>query len=417
MSYGRVYTWTLSPDKASGGYVTATIVHLPHLDQEEQGREHLRGRYVHVRNAGALNELDSATGQVRAVALGDALPDEQGNFLFEPGRGGHRMDQVGQVLPEARWRFIQASHFGEVNTYFHLDAIAAYVDGLLDDLGRPSLPRVVAVVNAHHAATAVHGTYDGVQRGERWVPFQGGHYRLPGRSIETNEYEPISLSGEIHLGPGRQLLKQGTLVEAAGGNYRANASHNAGILYHEYGHHITQHTADFQRNARRPPDQQNNHKVAIDEGTGDYWAATWLGTPHIWAWHHPHDAQVVHARSLTSEKTMVDYDSRPGADAHANGTIWAAALWDLRTQIAASEPDGVRRTDLLVLKALLLSNASNNKLPGMPRHNYRKREGFAAGLTALLQADARLYAGCHRDLVLTIFARRGIHPACLYETE
>src|ERR1700730_6039301 len=81
-------------------------------------------------------------------------------------------------------------------------------------------------------------------------------------------------------------------------------------------------TADYRANALPPPDQQNNRKVALDEGTCDYWAATMLGTPHIWAWHLRHDEQVTHPRSLSSSKTMADFVASPTADAHANGTIW-----------------------------------------------------------------------------------------------
>ena len=38
------------------------------------------------------------------------------------------------------------------------------------------LPPITAVVNAHHAATETDGVRDGVRRGQRWLPFQGGHY-------------------------------------------------------------------------------------------------------------------------------------------------------------------------------------------------------------------------------------------------
>src|SRR5262249_28771785 len=186
-------------------------------------------------------------------------------------------------------RYIQASHFGEVNSYFHIDRIASYIDELLKHLGAPSVPQVKAVVNAHHAATEVDSIRDGVRRGERWLPFQGGHYRLPSRRYDICEHAPLSPDGEIHLGPGWQLVEHGALVAAAGRRYRANASHNAGILYHEYGHHISRYTADFLGNALRSPRRQNNRKSAIDEGTCDYWAATMLGTPHIWYWHRrPH---------------------------------------------------------------------------------------------------------------------------------
>lgn len=429
MKRGRVYVWTPDPTRALGGHVTATVVPLLHLETHGEGSGRLWGRYVRVRNGGAVNEPGPFTGMPRAVPIGDAQPNAEGDFLFEPGRGGGRIDKVvlvgvtsplAEILesgvpfsePELRWRYIQACHFGEVNTYFHLDRIAAYVDDLFRELGAPPLPRVTAVVNAHHAATEQEGFRDGLRRGERWVPFQGGHYRLPSRRYDVREYAPISPDGEIHLGPGRQLLEHGALVEAAGGRYRANASHNAGILYHEYGHHITRHTADFRANRLRRPDRQNNRKTALDEGTCDYWTATLLETPHIWAWHRRHDGHAIHPRSLTSSKTMADYDPGPGADPHANGTIWAAALWDLRTRLAATAPDGRRRTDLLVLQTLLLLGRLVN--PGREANLTSiccARKGHAAGLTALLQADEMLNASRHRKLILAGFARRGIQAA------
>jgi hypothetical protein len=314
--------------------------------------------------------------------------------------------------PDFRWRYIQASRFGEVNTYFHLDRIATYIQHLLDELGCAPLPRVTAVVTAHHAATEQDGLRDGVRGRNHWLPFQGGHYRLPSIRYELPEFDPISHDGEIHLGPGWQLLEHGALVEAAGGRYRANASHNAGIIYHEYGHHITRHTADFRANSLVPPGQQDNRKTAMDEGTCDYWAATMLGTPHIWILHRRHDDQEIHARSLTSGKTMTDYDAGARADPHSNGTIWGAALWDLRTQMSAMASDGARKTDLLVLKALLLMGKLTPRWQETSVANVRlARKDFDAGLTSLLLADEQLNRSQNQKIILEIFAKRGIRPA------
>ena len=410
MNRGRVYLWTLDPGRASGGYVTTAVVPLPRLEGAGGEDARLHGRFVVVRNGGAINEPDPLSGSVRALRLGDAAPNAAGDFLFEPGRGGGRLDKVVVGEPDFRSRYIQAARFGEVNTYFHLDCIAAYVDGLLQRLGAPSLPRVVAVVTAHPATTERDGRRDGVRRPSgRWFPFQGGHYRLPGRKHAVAEDEPLSPDGEIHLGPGWMLLEHGALVEAAGGRYRANASHNAGIIYHEYGHHIARHTADFCANAQRRPDRQRNRKPAIEEGTCDYWVATLLETPHIWAWHRRHDDQLPHRRCLTSAKTMRDYDPQPGADPHTNGSIWGAALWDLRSRFGAAE--GVLAADLLVLKALLLlGRLQPPEGHRGPASLQRVRSSFPAGLAALLHADELLNAGRHRALIVSVFAARGILP-------
>lgn len=410
---GRVYTWIPDPANPLGGRVALSDEPLLRLDDAQQGTFRLSGQYARVRNAGAVNEPGLTSGSFQAVSIGDAQPNSKGDFFFEPGRGGGRIDRALLVKPAYRERYIQSSHFGEVNTYFHLDRIGAYIDGLLRELGAPSLPRVVAAVNAHHAATEERGLRDGLRgpRSGRWLPFQGGHYRLPSRRYDQPEFEPLSPDGEIHLGPGWQLLRHGALVEHAGRLYRANASHNAGIIYHEYGHHITRHTADFQANALRSPNRQKNRKSPIDEGTCDYWAAAMLGTPHIWAWHRRHDEQEVHPRSLSSSKTMADYDYRPEADEHLNGTIWGAALWDLRTRLAGADPDGARKADLLVLRALLLlGRVTGPQNGGERKWLLRLRTDYRAALAALLQTDDLLNSGRNKSTILACFQRRAIEP-------
>lgn len=409
MNYGRVYIWFQDSSNQDSGHIRKEIVPLLRLDTEGEGKGRLWGRYVRVRNGGEVNEPDLTTGRVQAVSIGEAMPNSRGDFLFEPGRGGGRMDKVTLAEPDFRWRYVQASHFGEVNTYYHIDRIAAYIDELLQEFGVSSLPRITAVVNAHHAATEKNGLRDGLRREERWLPFQGGHYRLPGRTFEVAELEPLAPEGEIHLGPGRSLQPHGALATLAGHAYRANASHNAGIIYHEYGHHITRHTADFRANALSKPDQQSNRKTALDEGVCDYWAASMLGTPHIWALHHRHDGHEVHRRSLVSLNTMADYNHGKGADTHLNGTIWASALWDLRSQLAVVEPKGARVSDLLVLQSLLrIGRMVGNVLPATKKNVRQARDGFAVGLNALLQADSLLYKGRHHELIVTTFAKRGI---------
>jgi hypothetical protein len=406
MNRGRVYVWTPDPAHPLGGRVAREIVALPRLDPPTDGIVKLRGKHVLIRNGGEVNAPDPITGKPRAVPIGDAIPDPNGDFLFEPGRGGGRIDKVDLAESDFRERYIQASHFGEVNSYYHIDMIASYVGGLLEDLAADPLPRVVTVINAHHAATG----RDGVIRKGILRPFEGGHYRLPSRRYDIHEHHRLHPDGEIHIGPGRFLTDHGALVEAAGDRYRTNASHNAGILYHEYGHHITNHTADFRGNSLRRADRKNNRKTAMDEGTCDYFTAVMLGTPHIWALHRRHDAIETHRRSLVSKKTMNDFDPAPTADPHANGTIWGAALWDLRSRLVEKEGiEGGRYADMLVLKALILMGRLGLDRPEPTVASLRHaRERFGAGLSALLVADEILDAARHYRTIESVFAARGV---------
>ena len=122
-----------------------------------------------------------------------------------------------------------------------------------------------------------------------------------------------------------------------------------------------------------------------------------LETPHIWAFHHRHDGEVIHPRSLMSKMTMADYDPGPRADPHVNGTIWAAMLWELRSDIGRAHPEGARTVDRLALAALAQLGRIGRDDPvqrGEPRK--RTRSNFATAAAVLLQADAILYEAEHR---------------------
>jgi hypothetical protein len=409
-SVGRVYVWIPDSGAPLGGRLALDVVPLPRLFSAGTREARLSGTFVEVHNSGVLNTR-RADGSVIPLALGDAQAGPDGAFLFEPMRGGGRVDDRAVPGTKRRGRYIDAARFGECNTYYHIDRIAAYLDSLIREVGRSSLPRVVVKVNAHHAAIEIDGVRDGRLLGDRWRPFQGGHYRLPSRKYDVAESESLSIDGEIHLGPGRKLLDHGALVEVTGSRYRANASHNPGIIYHEYVHHLTRHTADFRANAFRDPLKQDNRKTAMDEGTCDYWTAVMLDTPHIWASHRHHDRNEHHPRSLASRKTMSDFDHGPKADPHSNGTIWGAALWDFRSRLRESVPEGARHADLIVVQALILIGgigATETKVRA--RDVRRGRKSFGVGLAALRRAADELHSGAHTEVLLKVFADRGIHP-------
>lgn len=407
MNRGLVYTWTPGAAGRAGGFVKLERVALPRLDARAADGPGLDGKYVRVTNAGWIDADDAGGRGIHYVPIGDARPSAEGDFEFQPHLGGERVDRGPLRDPVLRQRHAEAAHFGEVNAYFHLDRIAAYVAELLAELGAPPPPRVTAVVNAHDGSPPGGG----VPKGTTTIAFQGGHYRLPRSSYDIPEPTAPGPTGEIHLGPGRRMMAGGALAESVGHAYRHNAAHNAGTLYHEYGHHLQRHTADFRANALRPPTEQSNRKTATEEGTCDYWAAAMLDSPHIWAWHHRHDAQAVHRRSLVSPKTMADYDHHPDADPHRNGTIWGAALWEFRTQMAATAADGARLADRLVLQAWRKIGATfGPEHPAVPRTTSRARAGFGPALAALVAAERELHGGRFQPLLVSTFARRGIHP-------
>lgn len=400
----------------SPGWIVKSAVPLPRLTTNDR----LAGQFVEVHNAAYTKRPNSVT--LEALPLGDAIPDPDGNFYFEPYRGGGRMERYPFTEPEMWERYISASRFGEVNAYYHTDRVAAYVDGLLRELGYPSLPPVIVKVNAHNAIAEIQGEVDGV-RGKisgKWYPFQGGHYRLTTRKRMTvREWFPVVSTGEIHLGAGWKLARHGALAQRIGEPYRCNAAHNAGTIYHEYGHHVTRHTADFRANHLRDQRDQCNYKTDVDEAFCDYLAATMMGSPHIWAFHHQHNSKKVHRRSLTSSKSMDDYlrscsDSSLLPDAHDNGTILAAALWDLRTRLVVEAPladaaQAIHDMDLMVIHALvLIGQITDHPTAPTVAGTCRLRKGFGTVRQALLHSDQQIFSGRYSDAIRDCFRRRKI---------
>src|SRR3981081_1871523 len=85
---GNVYLWVPNRRGTLMGRVIASRVPLPRLDTCGEGCSRLWGQYARVRNGGEINEpLGSGNGS-RIVPIGDASPNVDGDFIFEPGRGG-----------------------------------------------------------------------------------------------------------------------------------------------------------------------------------------------------------------------------------------------------------------------------------------------------------------------------------------
>jgi poly-gamma-glutamate capsule biosynthesis protein CapA/YwtB (metallophosphatase superfamily) len=410
---GQVYLWIPDESVPAGGSVKKEIVLLEWLLPSCGEKLKLESPYAVIINSGLINLPDEQSESFKTVPLGNAVPDSAGNFIFEPFNGGGRMDKAPFVDDLRRFKNTQAARFGEVNTFFHVNKIAFYINNLLKILGERSLPRVKVVINAHPAIYNKEGDRDGVKGkiSGKWLPFQGAHYRLSGYGLkDIPELSPVSSAGEIHLGPGWKLTDDGLLPESAGFRYRCNASHNAGIIYHEYGHHVTRHTADFMANRLLAPHRQINRKSDADEGISDYWAATMLNSPHIWAWHREHTKNDFHHRSLVSLKTMANFNKEENADPHLNGTILGAALWDIRKELSKHDAEGIEKTDMLVLKSLLLIGRLQDSDYRPSRNGTSKcRSGFSLVLTAMLEADRILYHGDHKEIIHYCFSNRGIN--------
>lgn len=279
------------------------------------------------------------------------VPSLESLASAEPASGG------GPLASADERRRAQA--YGVGNAAWHVQRGLRYVTSLLD---RP-VPVLTVRLNAH---------------GSDWG---GGHYRLPARQYtDLAEHPGIASTGEVHLGAGRRY------VHTSAGRYFAAPSHNAAIVYHELGHHVCRHTADFRGNRHRDEAAQTNLRTGIEEGTCDYLAAVLLGTPDIYGWHRGDrfDADP-RRRRIDTAVTMAAFRGGRDVDPHSDGTVWATALWSARR---ACQECGVAAEvfDTVLLRALLHLGQEQLSVDAAERvQSLRRRRYFSVALSEVLE--------------------------------
>ena len=335
------------------------------LEVRARGENELVLPEVTVRDERPLALLD-AHGAGSAV---DLLPEPLGGG--GPGRDA-RQDREARL-------------FGLTNVAFHSQRMLRAVAELLGH----ELPHLVIRIGTHESP-------------RRWG---GGHYRVTSGSYDPAEAGLVRPTGEVHLGGGS------TFVPTApdGEGYFAAPAHNLAIIYHEIGHHVCRHTADFRLNRLLPATGQTNKKIPLDEGTCDFLAATLLDTPDIYGWHRAGiPTWDRRRRALGARWTMAGFEGGPN-DPHADGTIWASACWTAREHVAAA---GYERSsfDRMLLRGLELSSAPWADGAGADEGRrtslaLKQRRYVANLLDAMLRAEPEL-----ADPVLAGMAAHGIRP-------
>ena len=164
---------------------------------------------------------------------------------------------------------------------------------------------------------------------------------------------------------------------------------DAETILHEFGHAL--------QDAITPDFGQSEEAAAMGEGFGDYFAASFFSetkspryraTVMSWdgvTWERGDGPPCV--RRVDMDWTMDDWVA--GDSEHANGEIWSATLWDVHEAL------GRELADRLIIE-------SHFQLDPFSR--------IARGARAILDADANLERGRHRDTLRRIFRARRIGP-------
>lgn len=162
-----------------------------------------------------------------------------------------------------------------------------------------------------------------------------------------------------------------------------DSSVDGDVVFHEYGHGISNRLIGNGSTAL-----SGIQSGAMGEGWSDYWAITINndGAVGEYVTNNPNGIRRA-AYSVPAAAVHDSYADLQSSSVHNDGEVWAATLWDLRTQLGAAT------TDLLVLNGMKFT-------PNRP--------SFLNARDGILQADQNMFAGANRCAIWTVFARHGM---------
>ncbi len=164
-----------------------------------------------------------------------------------------------------------------------------------------------------------------------------------------------------------------------------DSSMDGDVVFHEYGHGISNRLIGNGSTAL-----SGTQSGAMGEGWSDYWAITLNGDGAVGEYSTGNPNGIRRAPYTVPANTVHDSYADVGAggfQVHRDGEVWAATLWDLRTQLGAAT------SDLLVLNGMKFT-------PNRP--------SFLNARDGILQADQNLNGGANRCAIWTVFARHGM---------
>jgi Zn-dependent metalloprotease len=164
-----------------------------------------------------------------------------------------------------------------------------------------------------------------------------------------------------------------------------DSSIDGDVVFHEYGHGISNRLIGNGSGAL-----SGTQSGAMGEGWSDYWAITINNDGAVGEYVTNNPAGIRRAAYTVPAATVHDSYADVGAggfEVHRDGEVWAATLWDLRTQLGAAI------TDRIVLNGMKFTPT---------------RPSFLNARDGILQADQNLNGGANRCAIWAVFARHGM---------
>jgi len=162
-----------------------------------------------------------------------------------------------------------------------------------------------------------------------------------------------------------------------------DSSVDGDVVFHEYGHGISNRLIGNGSTAL-----SGTQSGAMGEGWSDYWAITINNDGAVGEYVTNNPAGIRRAAyTVPAAAVHNSYSDLTSTSVHNDGEVWAATLWDLRTQLGAAI------TDRIVLNGMKFTPT---------------RPSFLNARDGIIQADQNLNGGANRCTIWTVFARHGM---------
>ncbi|HEX8456526.1 MAG TPA: M36 family metallopeptidase [Pyrinomonadaceae bacterium] len=252
----------------------------------------------------------------------------------------------------------------------------------------PRTQQAAVVTNLFYYNNIMHDFSYGLGFTETAGNFQTNNYGRGGTGADSVRAEAQDGSGTNNANfatppDGQRPRMQQYLFTAPAPD--RDSSVDGDVVFHEYGHGISNRLIGNGSTAL-----QGTQSGAMGEGWSDYWACTINGDGAVGEYVQNNTTGIRRAVYTVPSSTVHDSYAdvcAGGCEVHRDGEVWAAALWDLRTQLGAST------TDRIVLNGMKFTPT---------------RPSFLNARDGILQADQNLNGGANRCTIWTVFARHGM---------
>jgi uncharacterized protein (TIGR03437 family) len=163
-----------------------------------------------------------------------------------------------------------------------------------------------------------------------------------------------------------------------------DSDYDGQIAIHEYGHGVSNRLVGGGTSTSCLHQIQSG---AMGEGWSDYFAISFFNNPVLGGYAVQNTVHGLRRQSYEGYTFTYEDVGNAGYEAHDDGEIWAATLWDLRGSL------GQEVTDRLVI----------NGLKGTPCN-----PSMTDARDAILSADLASNGGAHRAAIWTVFAKHGL---------